>query len=197
MAGPDPATHEWWGGQPGHPVPIAGSTGGTRRRSRGAVVAAVAVILVVLVAAAGAAYVARHRIGGTGPSAPAGSATAGTGGSPTPSPPASSGTPAATAVPPPPGVLAATVRAYYAAINHHRYFRAWRLGGRNTGETYPAFVSGFAGTAHDGVTIQSVSGHVVTAQVVAEQTDGTVKTYQGTYTVADGVITQFDVHRVS
>jgi hypothetical protein len=89
-----------------------------------------------------------------------------------------------------------SVRAAGAAINHHRYLRAWRLGGRNTGATYPAFVGGFAGTAHDGVTVQSVSGHVVTAQVVAEQANGTVKTYRGTYTVAGGVITQFDVHQI-
>ena len=89
------------------------------------------------------------------------------------------------------------MRAYYAAINHHRYARAWRLGGRNTGETYHAYVSGFAGTAHDTVTIQSVSGDVVTAQLAAQQTDGTVKTYQGSYTVEGGVITQFNVQQVS
>jgi hypothetical protein len=93
--------------------------------------------------------------------------------------------------------VVATVRSYYAAINHHRYPRAWRLGGRNTGSTYPSFVSGFATTAHDRVMIQSVSGDVVTAEVTAEQTDGTVKTYQGTYTVTGGVITQFNVHQIS
>ena len=202
-ARPDPATSEWWGGQPGHPVPTAGQTGRAcqaRRRSRGAVAAGVAAILIVLVAVAGAAYVVRHRIGGSSPSAaspPAatGPAGASTGASASPSPSAAPSTPA-TAVPPP-NALAATVRAYYVAINHHRYLRAWRLGGRNTGETYPAFVSGFTGTAHDGVTVQSVSGNVVTAQVAAEQANGTVKTYQGTYTVAAGVITQFDVRQVS
>jgi hypothetical protein len=94
-------------------------------------------------------------------------------------------------------VLGTTVLAYYAAINQHHYARAWRLGGRNTGETYRAFVSGFAGTASDAVTIQSVSGDVVTAQLVAEQTDGTVKTYQGSYTVEGGVITEFNVKQVS
>ena len=99
------------------------------------------------------------------------------------------------AAPAPPDALAATVRAYYTAINHHRYARAWQLGGRNSGTTYSNFVSGFATTAHDAVTIQSVSGDVVTAQVTAEQTDGTVKTYQGTYTVNGGVITQFNVQQ--
>ena len=57
-------------------------------------------------------------------------------GSSAPASPASSSTIPAPPSPPPPGVLTATVRAYYAAINHHHYARAWRLGGRNTGQTY-------------------------------------------------------------
>jgi len=36
-------------------------------------------------------------------------------------------------------------------------------------------------------------GHVVTARITALQADGTVKTFQGNYTVNDGVITQFSV----
>jgi len=91
----------------------------------------------------------------------------------------------------------ATVRAYIAAINGHHYARAWRIGGRNTGGSYPGFVSGFAGTAKDTLTILSVSGHVVTARLTAWQTDGTVNTYQGTYTVHHGVITGFDVVQLS
>jgi hypothetical protein len=91
----------------------------------------------------------------------------------------------------------ATVRAYVAAINGHHYARAWRLGGRNTGGSYPGFVSGFAGTANDTLTIVSVSGDVVTARLDAQQTDGTVQSYQGTYTVHHGVITGFDVVQVS
>jgi hypothetical protein len=47
------------------------------------------------------------------------------------------------------------------------------------------------------VTILSVSGNVVTARVAALQTDGTLKTYQGTYTVNNGVISQFNVHQIS
>jgi hypothetical protein len=91
---------------------------------------------------------------------------------------------------------AATVRAYFKAINRHNYGRAWRLGGRYTGSSYAAFVSGFAGTEHDAVTIQSVSGHVVTARLAAQQTDGSVKTYEGTYRVSHGVITGFQVAQV-
>jgi hypothetical protein len=90
----------------------------------------------------------------------------------------------------------ATVRAYVTAINGHRYARAWRLGGRNTGGSYPQFVSGFGTTARDALTIVSVAGHVVTARITAHQTDGAVDTYQGTYTVNDGVIVGFDVLQV-
>jgi cytoskeletal protein RodZ len=91
---------------------------------------------------------------------------------------------------------AATVRAYIAAINGHRYARAWRLGGQNAGGSYPSFVSGFSGTAQDTLTIMSVSDGVVTARLSAQQTDGTVDTYQGTYTVQHGVIIGFDVIQV-
>ncbi len=43
--------------------------------------------------------------------------------------------------------------------------------------------------------IVSVDGDVVTADLVAQQTDGTVKTYEGTYTVEDGTIVGFDVQQ--
>jgi transcriptional regulator with XRE-family HTH domain len=91
---------------------------------------------------------------------------------------------------------AATVRAYVTAINRHHFARAWRMGGRNAGGSYPTFVSGFNGTARDTLTIVSVSGDVVTARLSALQTDGTVNTYQGTYTVHHGVIIGFDVVQV-
>ena len=192
-AEPDPATLRW-SGQP-DPGGRDDRGGRDRRRSRGAFTAGlVAVLLVLFVAAAGVTYFVLHQRRGTGPDAAGSGAAAGPS---APTAPASSSAVPAPPSPPPPGVLAATVRAYYAAINNHRYARAWRLGGRNTGETYHAFVSGFATTAHDTVTVQSVSGDVVTAQLGAEQTDGTVKTYQGSYTVEGGVITEFNVHQVS
>jgi Helix-turn-helix domain len=90
----------------------------------------------------------------------------------------------------------ATVRAYVAAINGHHYARAWRLGGRNTGASYSGFVGGFSTTAKDTLAIVSVSAGVVTARLTARQTDGTIDTYQGTYTVDDGVIVGFDVLQV-
>jgi hypothetical protein len=89
-----------------------------------------------------------------------------------------------------------TVGAYFAALNDHDYVKAWDLGGRYTGSAYTGYVNGFGTTAKDTVTIVSVSGSVVTARITAMQTDGTVKTYQGTYTVNKGVITQFNVQQV-
>ncbi|MGH3230258.1 MAG: protein kinase domain-containing protein [Streptosporangiaceae bacterium] len=91
---------------------------------------------------------------------------------------------------------AAAVRAYFAAINAHDYARAWALGGKNTAPSYSSFASGFNGTAKDEVTVVSVAGDVVTVKLAAVQTDGSVKHYQGTYTVANGVITQSQIQTV-
>jgi serine/threonine protein kinase len=156
-----------------------------RPRRTGARVAVVAACIAVLAIAGVAFAVLRGHSSPppTGPTSPAksvGSATS-----------ASSGTPTAAAPPGP----AATVQAYIAAINQHNYPRAWDLGGKNTGQSYNAFASGFNGTASDQLTIVSVSGDVVTVQLAAMQTDGSVDDYQGTYTVVGGVITQSDIQR--
>lgn len=90
---------------------------------------------------------------------------------------------------------ARVVREYFAAINRGRYAIAYRLGNRS--ESLADFVAGFKGTAHDTVTIDSVAGDVVTARLRALQDNGTVKTYQGTYTVVNGVISSSDIHQVS
>jgi hypothetical protein len=87
------------------------------------------------------------------------------------------------------------VQAYFAAIDAKEYAAAWRLGGRNAGGTYSSFVSGFSTTAKDTVTILAVNGNVVTASLAAKQTDGTVKTFQGAFTVENGVIVQFNVQQ--
>ena len=47
------------------------------------------------------------------------------------------------------------------------------------------------------MTILSVNGNVVTARLTARQKNGTVRVFQGTYTVEGGVITQFDVQQIS
>jgi serine/threonine-protein kinase len=88
---------------------------------------------------------------------------------------------------------AATVQAYFAAINDHDYGQAWDLGGKNTGSSYDKFKSGFADTARDDLTIVSVAGDVVSVKLDATQTDGSVHHFQGTYTVSNGVITQSQI----
>lgn len=92
---------------------------------------------------------------------------------------------------------AGTLTAYVAAINGHDYASAWRIIGKATGESYPSFVNGFNGTVADTLTIISIDGNVVTAQLAARQTDGTVRIYQGTYTIQNGAIVQYHVQRIS
>ena len=92
---------------------------------------------------------------------------------------------------------AGTVRAYIAAINHHHYRRAWRLRGRPAATTYEAFTQGFGATAKDVLFILGVSGDVVSVRLDAQQTDGSVKTYQGTYTVQGGAITAANIRQIS
>ena len=156
------------------PVPRGGSAG------RSLAIAAI-VILVVLGIAGGAFVYLRHN--GAGPA----SGTAAT------SPPATSSASGATGNPGPAGP-ASTVRAYIAAINRHDYARAWNLGGRNiSSSSYPAFRQGFSTTVKDTLTVESVSGNVVTARLSAQQKDGSVKTFHGTYTVKNGVITSSNI----
>ena len=74
-----------------------------------------------------------------------------------------------------------------AAINRHDYAKAWSITG-HSGTPDPRFVSGYSGTVKDTLTIISVSGNVVTAQLSALQTDGTVRIYQGTYIIKNDVM---------
>jgi hypothetical protein len=123
-----------------------------------------------------------------------------------PSPAAPASTPAATSAPaatsmpaPAPSSTgpAAVVREYFAAINAHDYALAWRLGGRVASPSYQAFVAGFHGTAKDTVTIISVEGGQVTAQLEADQADGTVKDFSGVYTIAGGIIIHAQVKQAN
>jgi serine/threonine protein kinase len=184
-AAPDPEPSAGWlgpaagtPGAPGMTSPTAPLQPGHRARAghrrRGGL--AITVAIIVLLCLAGVGYkLLRHSAG------------------PVAQPPAQQTSPT--------GVLAnssaRTVQDYFRAINHHRYARAWVLGGKNTGESYASFVSGFSQTARDAVQIISTSGQVVTARLTATQTDGSVQTYQGTYTVVNGQIVRSDVRRVS
>jgi serine/threonine protein kinase len=141
----------------------------SRRRIWPAVVACI-----VLLGAVGVAFAVLHgRASPPSPSTP-------------PTPPTQASKPTSSA----PLGPAATVRAYIAAINAHDYAKAWDLGGKNTGSSYTSFVNGFNGTASDNLTVLSVAGNVVTVRLAAAQTNGSVKSYQGTYTVVGGVITE-------
>lgn len=81
------------------------------------------------------------------------------------------------------------VRAYVAAINAKDYARAWALGGKNFGQDFDTFKAGFAGTDHDDLTVRAVDGGQVTVDLVATHTDGSRRTFHGTYTVTGDTIT--------
>lgn len=95
--------------------------------------------------------------------------------------------------PAPPDGAAAVVQAYFDAINARDYQRAWALGGKNIGQSYTTFAAGFATTDRDILTIRSVQGTTVTADLTAVQADGTKRTFHGTYTVTGDTITRFSV----
>ncbi|MFL6114719.1 MAG: hypothetical protein ACJ786_25695 [Catenulispora sp.] len=85
---------------------------------------------------------------------------------------------------------AAIVSAFYAAINAQDYAAAWKLGGDNLGSSYDAFAAGFAGTAHDALTITGAQGDTVQVHLEALQDDGTTKVYDGSYRVHNGAIVE-------
>ncbi|MFJ8195064.1 hypothetical protein ACIQ8D_35820 [Streptomyces sp. NPDC096094] len=87
----------------------------------------------------------------------------------------------------------ATVTAYFEAINDRDFRTAWELGGKNLDPDYDHFVAGFETTERDEVTVTGTTGDEVSLTVVAWETDGTRTTYEGTYTVTDGVITSADM----
>ncbi|MEV5592954.1 hypothetical protein [Streptomyces sp. NPDC052496] len=92
---------------------------------------------------------------------------------------------------------ATVVQDYYAAVNAHDFRRAWDLGGKHLGGSYDSFAAGFADTARDTVHIVGVSGDVVTVTLRAEQRDGSVRSFAGTYTVRDGAIVAAAIREVA
>ncbi|WP_254705802.1 excalibur calcium-binding domain-containing protein [Streptomyces vilmorinianum] len=112
---------------------------------------------------------------------------------PTPTPPSTPPKPTAA----PTADAASTVEAYFAAINARDYRRAWDLGGKNLGGSYESFQAGFADTVQDTVRIVDVQDGAVTVTLDALQADGTVRSFEGTYEVRNGVIVDADVRLVS
>jgi hypothetical protein len=85
----------------------------------------------------------------------------------------------------------AVVAQFYQDITDGNYVAAWALGGDNIsgGVSYANWVAGYSTTAS--VTLGSYGqfgSSTVNAILTATQTDGTVKTYTGTYTVSGGVL---------
>ncbi|MBO0692706.1 MAG: DUF4232 domain-containing protein [Acidimicrobiaceae bacterium] len=108
--------------------------------------------------------------------------------SPSTSSPATS-SPATTA-PVAPGTV---VLEYYDAVNAHDYQKAWALGGDHLSSNYATYVQGYAGTASVTVSILSTQGNTVQVQIVATEDSGAKATYQGTYTVSNGVIVSANI----
>ncbi|MBM9505869.1 hypothetical protein [Actinacidiphila acididurans] len=106
-------------------------------------------------------------------------------------------TPATTDTTTAPTDPADVVRAYYDDINAQDFQAAWDLGGRNIGgSSYSAWVDGFSTTQDVRVdaTDDPSSSDLVDVSVTADQTDGTVKNFSGTYTVTDGMIVDASIH---
>lgn len=108
------------------------------------------------------------------------------------------------AAPPAPAVgltnAEAVVAQFYQDITDGNYGAAWALGGDNTsnGVSYAGWVAGYSTTAS--ITLSTFSqfgASTVYTSLTATQTDGTVNTYSGTYTVSNGVIVAADIVQMS
>jgi hypothetical protein len=94
----------------------------------------------------------------------------------------------------------AVVAQFYQDITDSNYAAAWALGGDNTssGVNYADWAAGYSTTASITLSTYSQFGaSTVYANLTATQTDGTVKTYSGTYTVSGSVIVAADIVQTS
>ncbi|MGW5433339.1 hypothetical protein ACWET9_40145 [Streptomyces sp. NPDC004059] len=93
----------------------------------------------------------------------------------------------------------AVVSQYYQDITDHNYAAAWALGGSHiAGTTYDRWVAGFATTQSITLgTLSAFGASRVHAVLYATQTDGTLKTYAGNYTVADGILVAASIHQTN
>ncbi|AUI57576.1 hypothetical protein [Amycolatopsis sp. BJA-103] len=95
--------------------------------------------------------------------------------------------------------VAQTVIAYYDAINRGDFSTAWSLGGQRLakGGTLASYAKGYATTSWAALTVTSVSGNTVYVDLSARQTDGSLRTFSGSYTVSNGAITSANMKRIS
>jgi len=93
----------------------------------------------------------------------------------------------------------AVVMQFYQDLSNHDYADAWSLGGDNIGGSdYNGWAAGYATTASITVTSYGTwNDGTVWADISALQTDGTTRTYSGTYTVANGVIVSANITQTS
>lgn len=92
---------------------------------------------------------------------------------------------------------ASVVRSYIAAINRADYAAAFRIIAPAIGGSYSGYAAGYAGTDHDVLTIDAISGNAVHVDLIAYQTDGTHKHYQGTYWVRGSHIVDTHIEQLS
>ncbi len=93
----------------------------------------------------------------------------------------------------------AVVQQFYQDINDGDYSDAWALGGDNiSGSDYAGWVAGYDTTVSISLgTFSAVGTDQVQASLSAVQSDGSVKTYEGTYTVSGGVIVAANIVQTS
>jgi hypothetical protein len=94
----------------------------------------------------------------------------------------------------------AVVTQYYQDLTDQNYQAAWALGGDNLngGTGYATWVQGYDTTASISLgTFSQWGSDQVQVSIYALQTDGSVNTYEGTYTVQGGVITSASIMQTS
>ncbi|MFE2547964.1 hypothetical protein ACFXGI_05365 [Streptomyces sp. NPDC059355] len=103
--------------------------------------------------------------------------------------------PPAEASPPRPDDPGDVVEEYYQDLVNRDFEAAWELGGRNIAHTsYAKWVAGYDTTASISLgSANTVDAGRVRVLIRALQTDGTLRVYQGTYTVSGGVIVGAEV----
>ena len=122
---------------------------------------------------------------------------------PPPAPAPASARPAPAPAQPQRTNAAAVVLQYYQDITDRDWQAAWALGGDNiaaqNGQTYDSWVSGYATTTASisVISFGTWDNGTVWTDLSATQLDGSVRTYSGTYTVHNGMVTSANITQTS